>query len=108
MLTSRSETSLTNAHATHAALFAPQVMAEFGPALVEVRIAPPLHCPCPYLARLLPEEQRILGPDNRLARILTAKIEESADANSIALPLHHESETEQAAPRCDILPRVLM
>ena len=38
-----------------------------------VKIAPPLHCPCPHLDRLQPPARRRLGADNRIARAVLAR-----------------------------------
>ena len=51
-----------------------------------VTMAPPLHCPCPYLDRLLPSERRCRGADDRIARAILARVLKAASRAGFSRP----------------------
>ena len=51
-----------------------------------VKMAPPLHCPCPYLDRLLPPERRCRGADDRLARAVLARVLQTVSRAGMSRP----------------------
>ena len=53
---------------------------------LNVRLAPPLVCPCPYLARMLPAANRARGPDDRIARLIQQRVDEVVDAKGLKPP----------------------
>jgi hypothetical protein len=53
---------------------------------LQVRISPPLWCNCPYLERLLPEDRRDRGVDNRLALAVCSSVMEVCAREKLVRP----------------------